>query len=278
MWVVMALISGGAYTVSGLLTRHVLRKKQDAWAFSFVFSLMGALVSLPLMWWNYQGASSLSLWGLMVGVGGLIVIHNYLNFSASNYLEASLVGVITKFRLVWVFGLGVVILGEVFEWQKVAGLILTLMSGWLIVRKFRKPDKIRGVLLAVSATAVYAAVVLAYKYLFREFNTATLTFFIFMIPAVINMLVMPNFGSRVTKLCRENGAGVILAGVVGGVANLSMNQALNWGEISRVPVIIEAFMVVTLVGEHYWLKETSYARVKLVAAMLALVGAMLIRL
>ncbi|MCX6816821.1 MAG: hypothetical protein NTZ93_03080 [Candidatus Beckwithbacteria bacterium] len=47
MWLIWALISGLFYTGDNLITRYILKGNKDAWAFSFYFSFIGALVSLP---------------------------------------------------------------------------------------------------------------------------------------------------------------------------------------------------------------------------------------
>jgi uncharacterized membrane protein len=57
-----------------------------------------------------------------------------------------------------------------------------------------------------------------------------------------------------------------------------MNYALSLGEASKTLVIIESFLVVTLIGEHLFLKERDSLSVKIIAVILATLGAVLIRL
>lgn len=54
-----------------------------------------------------------------------------------------------------------------------------------------------------------------------------------------------------------------------------MIKAVSLGDVSRVLVVIEAFLVAVLVLEHWWLKETSQVITKTSAVILAVLGAWL---
>lgn len=278
MWLIWALLSGLFYTGSNLITRYILKGNKDAWAFSFYFSFIGAVVSLPFVINQFQGGKSWPMWGLIIFVGGLIVGNNWLNFKSSNYLEASVNGAILKLRLAWVLIFSIVIFQESFSWYKLVGTGLAVFAGVIIIRGIKRPNSVKGVLLAFSSTLVYATVIMLYKFLFRDFNAATLTFFIFLIPAALNWLIMPKATQRLKKLLMQNGKAVILACSLGGLANLTMNQGLAGAEATKVLVIIESFLVLALVGEHFWLKEKSYLAIKIAAVVCATAGAILIRL
>lgn len=278
MWLIWALLSGLFYTGSGLITRYVLKGNKDAWAFSFYFSFIGALVTLPFVLNQFQGGKSLPMWGLIIFVGALIVGHNFLNFKSSNYLEASVNGAIVKLRLAWVLIFSMVFFQENLSWYKLAGTSLAIIAGLIIIQGIKRPNSVKGVLLAFGSTIVYATVIMFYKILFRDFNAATLTFFIFLIPAILNFLIMPKAWQRLKKLLSQNGKAIIVACGLGGFANLAMNQGLAGAEATKVLVMIESFLILALVGEHFWLKEKAYLTVKIAAVICATAGAILIRL
>jgi drug/metabolite transporter (DMT)-like permease len=278
MWFVFACISGLFYTISGLISRRMLKGNKDSWAYSFYFSFIGALISIPFMISSLKVAHSFSLWILLILAGVLIVIQNLLIFKSTNFLEPSVQGIITKFRLVWVFIFGLIFLGEHFSVMKLVGTVLTILAGLLLVKKFKKVQSTQGIVLAFISTIFYAVIIVFYKYLFTEFNSSSLTFFIFFIPAVINVFIMPNSLKRITKMMQESKLSVILACALGAFANLTMNYALTLGEASKVLVIIEAFLIITLVGEHIFLKEKDHLITKIIAAIIVVAGAILIRL
>ena len=278
MWLIWALLSGLFYTGSNLITRYILKGNKDAWAFSFYFSFIGAVVSLPFVLNQFQGGKSWLIWGLMFLVGGLIVGNNWLNFKSSNYLEASVNGAILKLRLAWVLIFSIVFFQESFSWYKLVGTGLAVFAGLIIIQGIKRPNSLKGVLLAFSSTLVYATVIMLYKILFTDFNAATLTFFIFLIPAILNFLIIPKATQRLKKLLSQNGKAVIVACSLGGLANLTMNLGLAGAEATKVLVMIESFLVLALVGEHFWLKEKSYLTIKIAAVICATAGAILIRL
>lgn len=278
MWLIYSVLSGLFYTVGSLLTRRVLKDKSDPWAFSFYFSALGALVSLPFILKEPKFPLQMGPWFLILGVGFLIVLHNLLNFSSSKYLEASLNGTITKFRLVWTFIFGIFFLKEIFLLTKLIGTILTIISGIIIMKGFNRPDKLKGVFMAFSATIIYALVVTLYKPLFNSFNSQTLTFIIFLIPAFLNLILIPRAYNRILAIWQTDGWWLVAAGTTGAFANLTMNKALAMGEVSRVPVIIESFLIATLVGENLWLKERNQLWIKVAAATLAIAAAILMKI
>lgn len=279
MWLFFAAIAGVFYTASGLISRHVIKNQKDSWAFSFYFSLVGAVVSLPFAINHFKIPHAPIPWLIALLVGLLIVGNNFLNFASSKYLPASISGAITKFRLVWVFVLGIIFIHEMFFWNRLIGTIITVLAGIVVIHSFKKVESVRGVLFAFSSTIFYAIVIVLYKFLFASFSPESLTFFAtFLIPVILNALLMPHAWQRVTAILKTHGTAVFLSCACGAGANLAMNQGLALGNSSQVLVIIEAFLVFTLVGEHIILKEREGVLVKVIAVILATAGAILIRM
>lgn len=279
MWLIYALLAGVFLTGQVLLTRYVLRDGKDAWAFSVYFSLVGAIISLPFMLARPTVPTTWQPW-LVAGLVGLLIVgHNWLNFKSAHYLEASLSGAIAKFRLVWVFILGVVALGAPFSWLKLIGTLATVAAGLVIVHNFRRARSVNGMALALTATVVYAVNITLYENLFHDFNAVSLTFFVvFLLPLIFNLILMPQAAQRLRRMAKDHKASLLLACGFGAFANLAMIQGLALGEATSVLVIIEAFLILTLVGEHLILKEKDHFWIKLVAVALATAGAVLIRL
>lgn len=278
MWFFVSLLAGLLFTIQGLLTRKLLKGEGDAWAFSFYFSLVGALIAAPFMLSDLKLATNAPFWLLMVVTGGLVSLFNYLSLKSNNYLEASILGAMSKLRLLWVLLLGILFLGESLTTMKVLGTMLTLMAGLLIYSKAKSMGSKLGVALAFIAAVLYAVIIALIKVLYSEFNAVSLTFFIFALPTVINFAIMPNATHRIREMAKLQGKVVLVAAITGSLATLAMNQALLIGEASRVLVIIEAFLIVVLVGEHIFLKETDRLLNKLIAVLLATIGAILIQI
>jgi drug/metabolite transporter (DMT)-like permease len=278
MWLLFAALTGVLYTGEGLLQRFLLRSQKDAWAFSFFYSLVGMVISFPFMLSDPKLPSSLVPWLLALLIGIIIVGHNLLIFKASNHLEISLVGALTKLRLAWVFVLGIVFLGVSFSWASLLGTILTMIAGLVIIHRFKRPKSAYAISLVLTATILNALIIILSKYLLSSFNAVSLTFFATFLPATIfNFVLMPDAKNRVKKLFKDDWRIVLLTCGLGSLANLSLNQALSLNDANSVVVISEVFLILTLIGEHVLLKEKEQLWVKLVSVLLAIGGAILIQ-
>lgn len=248
-------------------------------AFSFYFSLIGALVTLPFMLASPTIPTTWESWALILLMGILIVSHNLLHFKSSNHLEASVGGAVSQVKLVWVFVLGVVLAHELFTWEKVLGIIFTVAAGVVILGKLKRPKKFEGVGLVLVSTFFYAAIIILYTYIFASFNAVSATFFAaFLAPAIVNLLIMPKAIVRLGTIIKSDGKMVLLACVTGALANLTLIYGLSLGDATKVLIILEAFLIVTLVGEHIFLKEKEQLWVKGVAVLFAVIGALFIRI
>lgn len=278
MWFLFAALAGTLYTGEILLQRFLLRSQKDAWAFSFFYSLVGTVIALPLMLANPEVPGSIGPWLLAGVIGVLIVCHNLLIFKASHYLEASLVGALAKLRLVWIFALGILVLGTTFFWSQLFGILLAILAGLVIIHRFQRPESMTGVALVISSTVFAALIIILTKHLLGPFNVVSLTFFATFLPAtVLNFILMPRAGSRIVALFRDDWRVVLLTCSFGAVANLALNQALSLHDASSVVIISEVFLVLVLAGEHILLKEQEQLWIKLLSIVLAIAGAVLIQ-
>ena len=278
MWFFFAALAGALYTAEMLLGRFLLRNQKDAWAFSFFYSLVGMIIALPFMLYAPHVPTDLNKWLLAIVIGVLIVGHNLLLFKASNFLEASMVGALGKLRLVWIFVLSIMFLGATFSWSQLAGTILTIVAGLIIIHSFKRPKSITGVMLVLSSTILAALIIILTKYLLGSFNAVSLTFFATFLPAtILNFALMPHATSRIKKLFRNDRRVVLIACSFGAFANLALNQALSLNNANSVVVISEVFLVLVLAGEHLLLKEKEQLWIKLLAIGFAVTGAILIQ-
>ena len=278
MWFFFAALTGILYTAEMLVGRFLLRNQKDAWAFSFFYSLVGTVITLPFMLVDFNVPHHFNPWALAALVGVLIVIHNLLLFKASNHLEASLVGTLAKLRLAWVFILGIIFLGVAFSWSQLIGTILTILAGAVIIHKFKRPESMTGIILVLSSTILAASIIITTKYLLHSFSVASLTFFATFLPAaILNFILMPRARARIKKLFRDDWRIVLLACGLGTFANLALNKALSLHDASSVVIISEVFLILVLVGEHVFLKEKEQLWVKVVSVVLAVLGAIFIQ-
>jgi drug/metabolite transporter (DMT)-like permease len=278
MWFTYAILAGLTYTFSRTIERHLLKGNKNFWAYSFWFSAIGALIAFPFMIIDAQLPELNYYWLLMLAVGIMITLHNFLNFKAVTFIGPSLHGAITKSRIIWIFIFGLIFLQENFTYNKLIGVILTVLAGILLISKFKTKEHISGFIYSLSPTIIYAAVITLYSVLFREFNTASLTFFIFLIPAILNLTLMPGSTSKVISFLKINPIFIISAAAFAGFGNLAMNQALKIGDQTQVIIIIETFAILLIGLEYFVLKEKEKPLVKIIALGMAVAGAIIVKI
>lgn len=279
MPLIYALLSGTFYTISALIQRYLLKDKtSDSWAYSFWFSTIGVIVTFPFLLLDIQLEFDPIIWLVMLGVGMLVMIHNYLNIGSLEYISPALQGALNKTRLFWIFLLGIIFLSDEFHYTKLIGVMLTLLSGFIISKSFKAKLEKRGILMALLATVFYSIVITSYSILDNAFNAAGITFFIFLIPVFLNLIFMPNSINRVKLILKENTKELIIANVFGALGFLTLNQALISGDNTEVIVITESFLIITLGLEHIILKDQKKLPNKIIAVILALAGAVIIKI
>lgn len=278
MWSIFAAVAGALYTGSTLLNRRSLNKGNDPWVLSFYFSAVGAVVSLPFIFVELKITNTLLPWALLLVTAGLVVFHNFLNFTALKHLSASIHGTFYKSRLVWSFLLGLAFMQESWAVLTLVGIIATVVAGALLLWKTGEPISRVGVLYVLGSSLVNVVALLLYKYLFGYFNVGTLTFLMFFIPAILNACIIPNFWNKAIDATKSHVWTLLIACAFGGFANLAMNQAIALGEVTGTLVIMEAALIFILAGEHFFLKEKKDVLRKTIAVVLATVGAICILL
>ncbi len=278
MWLFFAIAAGILFTFSTLLNRRILKSGSDPWILSFYFSAIGSVITLPFMVGNFQAPNTWSLWLLMVLTACLVVFHNFLNYTALKHISASVHGTFYKFRLVWALLIGIVLTLESWQLLTVFGVALTVAAGVLLVWQKGERFSMTGIAFVLGSGVVNAVAFTLYKFLFDSFSVETLTFLTFFIPAVVNVLVIPRFGQRIKGFGSTMWLSVILACSFGAFANLAINTSINMGEVTSTLVIVEAFLILVLAGEHLFLKERAGMLKKTIAVLLAVIGAICILL
>lgn len=197
-WIVFSTISGTCYTISNIIARKVLSKSDDAWAYSFWFSFFGMIVTLPLAVLEPKFPSVQSnfwVYAVVTAMGLGIVGHNWLVFEATKRISASMVGIISKFRLLWALILGALWGLELLTYSKVLGVVAVVLSGALVFQGQKHKQSVLGNSLILISTILYATISLVIKWLLAhtDFSAASLTFgALFLGPTIINAALMPD--------------------------------------------------------------------------------------
>ncbi|MGV8162258.1 MAG: EamA family transporter [Candidatus Nanoarchaeia archaeon] len=276
MWFIFALIAGIFFAVTSLLTRAYAKKRKDAWIMSFYFSFLCALILLPFFIYEFKFVNTWVFWGGLLLMGGILVVNNLVWFKASQTIDASTQSTISKLRLLWIALAGFFIFNDVLNIKIIIGMGLILLASVLVLDFKQWKISRSGVILIIISTFTITIYAILLKKLIGSAGALTLTFLVCFIPAMMNAMVIPNFFTRAKKAFSS--IKLILAmSVAGVVANLALIKALSYNSLSGVYFIMDASLIVVLVGEHFFMNEKSRLGWKIVAVILAIAGAILIR-
>jgi drug/metabolite transporter (DMT)-like permease len=279
VWIFLSVLAGGLFTTENLARRRLLIRNNDSWAFSFYYSLIGAVISLPVMLFKPELPQSLSQWLLAGLVGVLIVGNNVLLFRATAELEVSFVGTLLKLRLVWVFLLGILFVHDHFSWLKLTGTSAVVVSGMIVARGVRRRSATPAVMMVLVATLFNAGIIVTSSYLLQSMNVVSFTFIATFLPALIfNYILMPKARTRIVAMYKQSWRNVAVVCALGSLSNFALNGALATGDAGRVVVMNEAVLIFVAFGEHLILKEKDFLGLKLIGVPLAVLGAVLIQL
>ncbi len=277
-WFIYALLSALFYTIAGILTRKLLKGNKDAWAYSFWFSFIGAIIVSPFLLSEKNFTNNPTAWTMIILMISFVVLHNYLKNKAVNFISPSIQGAVGRLRMVWIFFLDVLVLGESFSAIKLIGLFFAVSAGLLLYQNLKNTKSARGIYLELAATIIYAFIITSYSYFFKHFSVMQLTFLVLAFGAIINVIMMPDWKNRSKKIFTKDYKLIISSSVFAAFGYLFLNNALNTGEQSTIIVTTESFLVITFFAEYLYLKEKDLALKKIIAVILAIIGAILVQI
>lgn len=278
MLIQAAIISGLMYAISGVMGRFILRSQKDTWAYSFWFSFLGAIICLPVMVLNFDSQFSIKIVILCIILSLVVTLHNFLNFKGVGLISPSLVSSLQKTRLIWIFVFSIIFLNNKFQFNELFGVLLLIFSGFLIYLNFRDKSSAKGILFSFVSAILNAFAVIIISELLKSLDLFTTTFLVFLLPAVINLVIMPKFKERVISMIKINPKLIIITCIVSALANISMNYSLSFLNPTRTIIIIEVISITILLGEVILLKERKKIGIKLLALSLAIIASIVVNL
>ncbi len=206
-------------------------------------------------------------------------LNNRMIANVRKNLEASVIGILQQSYTVLMTLAGFVLLGEQVELLKVLGILLIVGGNVLVFWQRRKTDKMKYVwigLLAYTCSVVAGLIDVGHS---GEFNLAFYTAFLYLVPALFLFI-----GGRVRvadiieEYKRANKRNYFITGFCWGVQYLVLLIAYSIGEVSVVAPLASLAVFSNVVVGYFWLKEKDSMIRKIIAAVLAILGIVLIAL
>ena len=277
MFALCGALSNG---IEEILHRHIL-KNEESLSYTVVWHVLVALFLLPLFLIDFRLPSEPGAW-LWVALSGIAWAAGlYLMFRSYNTLEVSVKMPIWKSRMLFAFLFAVFLLGESAGITKIIGTLL-IFAGIILVTYERKTGfsklKSEGVVLVLLAAMLSGLALIIDKIGVAYFPVGM---FGFMSAATTALVLLPfvlGKKQEFSSLFRHRPYATLGAAFFGALAYFLMLSALKVIDASIAIPIFELGTLIAVGGGIIFLHEREGLVKKLVAALLAVAGAILVGL
>lgn len=254
--------------------------KSDPHAYSILFQLLGGAIvgvfafsqgfvmppisSYPL---NFL------LLAVLYGSGTLCLFYAY------KHMEASEVTIVTSVRAIVTIISAVILLGEVFSFQKGIGTLLILASVFIISERVGKIKINKGMLYAFGMAVFFGLAITNDAFLLKHVNLYSYVTIGFILPGIFLAIVKPKkLLVLKTFLKAKTFEKMFVFTLFYAASALCFYQSINSGaNASQATPILQATVIVTVILAAIFLKERDKILKKVLCAVLVTIGVLLLR-
>lgn len=278
-WQVLLTISILSLAFATVLQRALLKNnKTDGVTYSIFFQLLaGICISIVAL---LHGFHMPNLVNYIPNVIFMILLYGFANvfvFKSLQRIEASQFTVLFTSRAIWTVIAATIFLHEVFLGLQIVGMLLILLAVF-IVTYTRKFIFNRGTLYALLAGLLFGLAFTNDAYLIRHFDVLSYESISFLLPTLGMFLIYPR---TVTKMRELMLPGVFwkltIFAILWGTASVTIFFAYKIGSnAAQLATIAQTATIITVILSLVLLHERSNLSKKLLGALLAFLGVILI--
>jgi len=279
-WIVFGLAAVFFSAISSLLQRVLMKNdKSDAYSYSVVFQLLGALVvGLFAVYSGFemppvqQYPLNFLLLPVLYGIG------TYCLFKAYRYLEASEITIVTASRVIVTITSAVILLKEVFDLKQLFGTLLILLSVVLISQRLGKIKLNRGIYYALGMAIFYGLAITNDAYLLKHVDIYSYTAIGFLLPGLFLIVVNPKVLFKLKAFLKGKlFFKMLILDICYGTSAIFFYKAIESGaNASQITPILQATVIITVILAAIFLKERDHLVKKFICAVLVTIGVILI--
>lgn len=282
-WQLLTFISIITLSFSRLLQKVLLSEdKSDPIAYSIIFQfVVGFIVLIFAIVHGFSLAGYEPYIGNIILMGFLYAIFGYCLFFAFKLSEASSVALYFSTTVIWGSIASFLILGEALTGNKILGIII-IFAALIILnfnKKLQRPKK--GEVYALAAAVFLGLAFTNDAYILgtsRDLSSyVALSFFL---PTFLTAIAFPKSTLNIKEfLTKKTLPKILVLGVLYSISVLTIFSAYqNGGEASIISPLSQISTVLTVLLAIIFLKEKDNLNKKVLAAILAVAGAIIISL
>ncbi len=206
-------------------------------------------------------------------------INNFMVANVRKNLEASVISILQQSYTVLMTLAGFLLLNEQVTLFKTLGILLIIGGNILVFWQSKKTKELKYIVLGLLAYACNVAAGLIDVGFSGEFSLPFYTAFLYLVPAlIISVCNRVRFSDIAKEYKRANKPFYFLTGAGWGLQYLVLLIAYSAGEVSVVAPLSSLTVISNVIVGYFFLKEKSRMVRKIIAAILAISGIILISL
>lgn len=281
-WQIFVAISIVASAVSALIQKALMRKQNiNPVAFAAGFQLLVSLfIGIVLLFSGFRLPNLRDIWPNLLVMPILYSLGNISKFKSLKKIDASEFTVLFQFSVIITVLVAVVFLGEAFHSYEIAGLALVILAILFITLKDQTKLKFStGELWALGCAAAFGLAFANDAYILRTFDLWSYTFLAFFLPGALTLLYMRKEAKALRRLVeKESVKGFVLSAFVYAIAAVTVYAAYQVGRnAAQIASITPTYSILIVILAAIFLHERDRLPRKLLAAILAIVGIILLR-
>ncbi len=275
IFIALAALSSTIYV---LLTRYILRKT-DPYAISLITNIAGAVVFLPFAANKISFPDTLLPY-FVVGIAAIIwTAFSVSNFIAYKGVEVSIKQSLGQSKLIWILIFGIGFLGETVTLNRAIGTIIIAAGIFFLVwhpeKRFgRLSDP--GVRWTFFAALLGAFVSTLDKAALRWFPLEFYGFLVYLFPALILLTFLPGRTHQVRHLMKLHWFAVTISVLVSATFYYFTLKVYSLVDITLAYPLLQFGVLITVLSGIIFFKEREHLWQKIVAAVIVVVGAIII--
>lgn len=270
-------------TIANRLLQKRLLFKIDAFSLGLIANILGALLLLPFVYREIPEIQNLSygllglitltqiLWTYVTWAGNISVAQNHFSFKE----------MIRQTRIIWVVLAGIFLLGETLRLSDIAGIILILVSVYIISWKttsFRAHISSKPILLAWSIAFIGAVITILEKTILNSTSVLLYAFLSYVLVSIFMAVFLTATRMKnMQSMIRQFPKGILISGILMVFTYYTTLKAYQLLPISIAFPLIQSSTVVGVLIGTFLFEESKGWKQKILAAVIAVCGVLIIK-
>lgn len=272
----IALCAAILFTSYGLLSRVLAKDSEDPLALSVVYQLYGALFSVPLFFlepWKFGITPQIIFITFLATI--FFGIFQGTEFFSRKYLEASRLTVMFQITPVVTFIASILLLHESFSLTKTIATFLIVFGNIVAVQKHGGHITKKGMTFALITVCSLGLAYVADKAVFAFYPLGVYAFITYLFPGMYAFLFVRN-PLRVAKEFKKGSWWLPVLGIISVAGYYLLLKTFQVAEASVAVPVIYISTILTAFGGIFILKEQSNIPQKILGAVFAFIGVILL--